>query len=243
VRGPGGGGRRSAVGLLVGALVTVLVLAGCVGSPSRVPPVSDAGPAGLYVALGASDAVGVGAERPTTQSWPQVLYREAMPRATVFVNLAVEGSTVGQALAGQIPEALRLEPSVATVSFGVNDLRAGVEAGEFERGLGELVRLLRRGGATRVLVGNVPPVDRLPAYLADGGRTFPPPAEVVAVVARYNEAITRVAGEEGAELVDLWAAGQRARSDGSEPSLVSADGFHPSTEGHVRIAKAFAAVL
>lgn len=219
------------------------VLAGCFASQAEGPPASDSGPVGLYVAVGASDAVGFGADRPTTQSWTQLLYRAEMSRATVFVNLAVGGSTARAALANQVPEALRLQPSVVTVSFGVNDLRAGISVEDFEQSLGEVVGALRRGGATRVLVGNVPPLDRLPAYRAEAGRTFPPPDEVEAVVSDYNAAVARVAAAGGAELVDLQAAGQAARADGSEPLLVSGDGFHPSTAGHAVIADAFARVL
>jgi lysophospholipase L1-like esterase len=94
-----------------------------------------------------------------------------------------------------------------------------------------------------VLLANAPPLDHLPAYQAEAGRGFPSPAELAALVDAYNEAVARVAAAQGAELVDLYAAGLAARAEGVEAALVSADGFHPSTEGHARIAAAFAAAL
>jgi lysophospholipase L1-like esterase len=47
----------------------------------------------------------------------------------------------------------------------------------------------------------------------------------------------------GALLVDLHAVGMAARVAGTEASLVSQDGFHPSTAGHAAVAAAFAEVL
>ncbi|MPY93852.1 MAG: hypothetical protein GEV08_12550 [Acidimicrobiia bacterium] len=242
-----GGGREApttAVRVLVAVLLVVVAAAGCAGTAGPAgPPLEPAGPAVMYVAVGASDAVGLGADRPLSQAWPQVLYRTAMTRATTFVNLAAEGSTVADALAQQVPSARDLEPSLVTVSLGVNDLRAEVDPADYEEQLGSLVRRLRRGGAARVLVANTPPIDHLPAYVAEAGGSFPASDDLLALVTAYNQAVARVAAVEGAELVDLHAAGMAARAEGAEASLVAADGFHPSTAGHARIAAAFAAVL
>jgi lysophospholipase L1-like esterase len=60
--------------------------------------------------------------------------------------------------------------------------------------------------------------------------------EVRARVAEFNAAIERVVRAEGAELVDLSGEDGLAR-------LTSADGFHPSTRGHRRVARAFGAAL
>ena len=210
-------------------------------------------PAQVYVAVGASDTVGVGADDPVTEAWPQVLRDSALPDARL-VNVGVSGATVSGALAAQVPGALAAEPDVATVWLAVNDLAAQVPVQVYERRLARLVHRLRAGGRTEVLVGNVPRLWRLPAYRAclapspgasdqpgqpDLGCLLPyVPTEALvrATVAGYNAAITRVARTEGARLVDLSA------EDGLA-GLVSADGFHPSTAGHRRLAAAFAAQL
>jgi len=172
----------------------------------------------------------------------------------------VSGSTVAAALAGQVPDAVALSPDVVTVWLNVNDILHGVTPVSYEADLTKLVTALRRGGATKVLVATTPPLDDLPAYRAClPGATatatqrapcpvsgalagaLPAPATLNAVVDAYNAAIARVAAAVGAVLVDLHAAGLTARQNGTEASLVSSDGFHPSDAGHALVAKTFAA--
>lgn len=215
--------------------------AGGTSEPAVVP--SSDGPQ-VYVAVGASETVGVGADDPATEAWPVVLQRRAL-HADRLVNVGVSGGTVDGALRAQLPAALAAEPDVVTVWLAVNDLVAGVPPRAYQRRLGRLVHALRRDGAV-VLVGNVPRLWRLPAYRAclPGERTevacvlpfVPPEAEVRAEVATYNRVIRAVVRREGARLVDLSGVPFGAR-------LTSSDGFHPSTAGHRRIAAAFAARL
>lgn len=209
----------------------------------------------MYVAVGASETVGFGADRPATQAWPEVLRRQALPSKTKFVNLGVPGATVAVALAQELPKAVELSPTIVTVWLNVNDLIAQVPLATYESQVRQLLAGLRRGGATRVLVANTPPLDRLPAYLACLPNPppqiqcplptgFVPSAELVRLgVGAYNKVIAKVASAEGAEVVDLHAAGLAARSKGTEASLFGADGFHPSTAGHKAVAEAFAAVI
>jgi acyl-CoA thioesterase-1 len=225
--------------LLVAALV-MLLASGCFAGRSGTDvPVAGPSPRSVYVAVGASESVGVGADNPLTESWPQVLFRSAMPIGTVFYDVAAGGATVRDALADQLPRALELAPTVVTVWLNVNDLTAFVPVERYEQDLRTLVHGLRRGGRTRVLLANTPPLDALPAAARLG---LPKPA-VADAVARYDDAIARVAAAEGAELVDLHTAGVTAVADGTYPSLVSGDGFHPSTAGHAAVARAFARVL
>jgi acyl-CoA thioesterase I len=218
----------------------------------------------LYVAIGASESVGEGADDRLSQAWPQVLFRTALPRETVFINLAVPGSTVADALTQQVPEAVRMAPAMVTVWLNVNDLLAGVRPSDYERRLETLVKQLRRGGSTKVLLANTPPLDHLPSYQAClsgssnaeacplqalarlAGRPLgqlPTPARLNALTAEYNRATAKVAAAQGAILVDLHAAGLAARSSGAEQTLVGRDGFHPSTAGHKAVAAAFAEAL
>jgi lysophospholipase L1-like esterase len=199
----------------------------------------------VYVAVGASETVGVGADDPATQAWPVVLHRRALPDDRL-TNVGVSGSTVQAALRTQLPAALAAEPAVVTVWLAVNDVITGVPVPAYQRQLGRLVHGLRRGGRTAVLVGNVPELWRLPAYRAclPGERSevdcvlpfVPSEAEVRAQVGAFNRAIRSVVRREGARLVDLSGVPFGAR-------LTSSDGFHPSTAGHRRIAAAFAARL
>ena len=210
------------------------------------------------MAVGASDSVGVGADDPLRQAWPQVFYQTALPKRAVFINLGISGATVAEALEKEVPHALDLNPTVVTVWLSLNDLTHLVSAESYEQSLGELVHRLRRDGRTKVLVGNAPPIADLPAYTAclpnpPGGaacglggliqRLLPGPDVVDGLVDAYNAAIARVAAREGAVLVDLHAVAVRAREAGTETSLFSGDGFHPSVEGHKAVAAAFAEAL
>ncbi|MEY2396861.1 MAG: hypothetical protein QOJ00_35, partial [Actinomycetota bacterium] len=191
----------------------------------------------VYVAVGASESVGVGAEHPATEAWPRVLARTALPGNAAFHDVAVSGATAADALRTQLPAALRLNPTLATVWLNVNDLIALVPAPTYEQTLKRIVHALRRGGAAQVLVANTPPVEDLPAFKKRFGFLT---QIALARVDEYNAAIARVASSEGAILVDLHAAGVKARTNGTEASLISGDGFHPSTAGHAAIAAAFA---
>ena len=241
------------------AVVAVVVGGACRDSareerrpPAVVPPTTQ--PPLVYVAVGASESAGVGADRPAEEAWPRVLHRIALPAGSVLVNLGIPGATVADALRQELPQALAQEPDLVTVWLNVNDIIRGVSPDLYERQLGQLVRALRRGGATRVLVANTPRIDLLPVYQAcraqpptgrppcPGGAPAVPDALVDAYVAAYNAAIARVAQREGAVLVDLHAASVTLGAAGGE-SFVSADGFHPSTTGHRAVAELFAQAL
>ncbi len=222
----------------------------------EAPPITaPGGPGPVYVAVGASETAGVGADQPLREGWPRVLFQTALPPTTSFVNMGIPGATVAQAIREELPMAVALRPSLVTVWLNVNDILAGVTVDRFEREMDTLLRGLRREGATRVLVANVPPLDRLPSYLAcrpspPAGSapcrlpsTPPAPAAVNSMVEAFNDATARLVERHGAHLVDLHAVGAAAREAGTYDALVSGDGFHPSTAGHAAVAGAFAEVL
>lgn len=215
---------------------------------ARRPPTT--APPPVYVAVGASETVGVGADLPE-QAWPEVLRRTRLPEGTRFTNLGISGATVAQALEQELPRALPLRPDLVTVWLNVNDLTAQVPVERYEAQLRQLVHALRRDGATKVLVANTPPVQLLPSYLECRRRPLGacalvaliPPSVVSAAVDSYNAAIARVVQDEGAVLVDLHGAAVRADASGEFNALVAKDGFHPSTLGHRAVADTFAAAL
>jgi lysophospholipase L1-like esterase len=248
---------RGATATLLGAIAALLLVAcsqeGTAPRTGAAIPVGADGPALVDVAVGASETVGAGTDDPLRSAWPQVLYTSALPRGAVLYNFGIPGATVGGALTAELPQALAVHPDLVTVWLNVNDLLAGVSPALYESRLAQLVHALRRGGHTRVLVANTPWLDRLPAYTACRpettltaqpcglpGGAAPPPAELDRLVDAYNDAIGRVVAREGAELVDLHAAGEVPVV---HPGYVSDDGFHPSESGHVAVAAAFAAVL
>src|SRR6266545_1206838 len=94
-------------------------------SPTRVaaasPSPSAAAASLRYVAIGASDTVGVGSADPRTGAWPARVAAR-LPAGTDYVNLGVSGSLAAQAAREQVPAAVRLRPQLVTIWLAVNDL-------------------------------------------------------------------------------------------------------------------------
>jgi lysophospholipase L1-like esterase len=229
-------------------------LSACGGRPGpigagAVPSVSPSGPAFTYVAIGASETLGFGATDPVRQAWTQVFYRSALPRAATMVNLGIPGATVEEALQQEVPEAERLHPKVVTVWLNVNDIIRGVPVATYQSELGGLLRDLRDTGSPTILVANTPPLGGLLRFTrcqpfapsatgCDPTRRLPP-AALASLVDAYNAAIVQAAHQVGAIVVDLHALGVAAQRNGTEASLISSDGLHPSTAGHLEIGLAF----
>ena len=185
-----------------------------------------------YVAIGASDAVGVGASDPETTGWVPRLAAHLGPNVHV-VNLGVSGSTLSQALQEQLGPAIDAQPDVVTVWLAVNDLNARVPLDQYAADLDTLLGALAQTHA-RVLVGNVPDLAALAAYR--GVDPEPLRAEVDA----WNGVIADATARHGATFVDLHAQWQEIAQ---HPEYVSADGFHPSDEGYQALADLFAEAL
>jgi lysophospholipase L1-like esterase len=155
---------------------------------------------------------------------------------------------VATALREELPQALELAPALATVWLNVNDLTHAVPVDAYQRQLTELLRELRRGGRTTVLVATTPQLQSLPAYRAclrassscSVGPFVPPPSLVRAAVDVYNAAIRAAARRTGSIVVDLHALGD---VPAQHPGWVSADGFPPSAAGYRHVAEAFASAL
>src|SRR5437016_11224356 len=233
---------------IAGLALAGLTLSAC-GSMANTGAQSPSAPPRLvYAAIGASETFGIGAGDPR-QAWPQVFSDDVLPRSAVLHNFGIPGATTAQALHDEVPAALAVHPTVVTVWLNVNDLINGVATLDYEAQLRQVLRALRRGGQARVLVANTPDLAQLPAYRAclpnapTGGPTclipagvMPSPQAVGAAVAACNEAISSAANREGATLVDLnLNDGQIAQ----HPEWISADGFHPSSQGYAVIAKEF----
>lgn len=217
--------RRAWIALGASALAACVLGAAC-SVPARADkPLT-------YVAIGASDAVGVGAPNPEIDGWvPRLASR--MGDGVTLVNLGVSGSTLAQALDEQLPPALDAQPDVVTVWLAVNDMNARVPLESYAAGLDLLLTQLQRTHA-RILVGNVPDLGRLAVY---GGLD---PTLLSAEVDRWNAVIADAAARHDATLVDLHA---RWRELADHPEYISPDGFHPSADGYQRLSDLFAESL
>jgi acyl-CoA thioesterase I len=189
-----------------------------------------AAPAFRYVAIGASDTVGVGASDPRTGSWPARVAAR-LPAGTDYVNLGVSGSLAAQASREQLPTALGLRPQLVTIWLAVNDLNTSVTAADYAASLRSVIAPLVSGTAARIFVGNVPDLRPVPAYAGTDQ------AALLVRINTYNAAIAALASSFPGRVtvVDLFT--------GSAPLVntmtVSGDGFHPSDAGYGLIADRF----
>ncbi|HYK98897.1 MAG TPA: GDSL-type esterase/lipase family protein [Candidatus Acidoferrales bacterium] len=184
-----------------------------------------------YVAVGASDTVGVGASDPATGSWPARV-AALLPPGAAYVNIGVSGSVATQAKDQQLPAAVAQRPTVVSVWLAVNDMNASVTPAVYRDALTAIVDGLVTRTDAKVFVGNVPDLRGVPAY-KDVDKT-----QLAAQISAYNATIASVVASRAgrAYLVDLFT--------GSAPLVstitVSGDGFHPSDEGYKLIADRFA---
>jgi len=187
-----------------------------------------------YIAIGASDTVGVGASDPRTGSWPARIAAR-LPAGADYVNLGVSGTLAAQASAEQTPTALGLRPQLVTVWLAVNDLNANVSPTDYSAALRRVVGPLVTLTDARVFVGNVPDLRTVPAYAGTDQ------AALLARINAYNASIAALATSFPGRvtIVDLFT--------GSGPLVstmtVSADGFHPSDAGYALIADRFGAAI
>jgi lysophospholipase L1-like esterase len=193
--------------------------AGAVAAPPR---------AVTYVAIGASETVGVGATSPERESWPAQLHQR-LPAGSRLVNLGVSGTLLQQALDQQLPIALDSDPDLVTVWLAVNDYTARVPLSRYATDLDTVLGELRAKTRAAVLVGNIPDLGALPIAARFDLRDLD----------RWNAAIDEVTGRHQVTLVDLRSTW---REVAEHPEYISSDGFHPSTAGYRRLADVFCAV-
>jgi len=188
----------------------------------------------VYLALGASDAAGIGAE-PLTRGYVFQIAGELDDRIDVVLlaNLAVPGANTEQ-----LGDALDLflesevEPGLVTVWTGANDIIRGDDADDFEDELEDIFDRLRDRTDGVIVAANIPDLTELPRFRDD------PDDDVTRErIEEFNEAIAAQAEDYDVLLVDL-------DGEGVEDDLVSdEDGFHPNNEGHRQIADRFLAVI
>lgn len=184
-----------------------------------------------YVAIGASDTVGIGSLDPVNGSWPSRI-AALLPPGSTYRNLGVSGSLTAQAQRDQLPVAIREQPTVVTIWLAVNDLNAQVPAGAYGTSLLAIFDALVQGTEARIFVGNVPDLRAVPIYRALD------PAVVLALVQSYNFQVATAAAKHPGRVVvvDLFAGSAELMTE----LTVSADGFHPSDNGYALLARRFA---
>lgn len=185
-----------------------------------------------YVALGDSqtEGLGDGDEAGGHRGWADRL-AEHLARAepeVLYANLAVRGKLAAQIRAGQLEAALALEPDLATVMAGMNDLvRPAFDpvatAAELEAMFAALT-----GAGSRVRTFTFP----------DFGAIAPLARRLRPRLVDFNARIRAAADRHGVLVVD-----SDSFEEAVDPRLWSADRIHATPLGHSRMAAAAARAL
>jgi acyl-CoA thioesterase I len=203
-------------------------LSGCGGSSMVEPPERI-----VYLAIGASDVAGVDAD-PITRGYVFLIVEELDARVdeALLAPLAVPGATTAQLNAAlSLFLDSGLEPNLVTIWTGPNDVIQGVDVDEFQNELAAIFEQVRDRTDGLVVAANIPDLTELPRF-----RAAPDDDVTQERIQEFNDAIAEQAEAYNALVVDLFA-------EPVEDDLVSDDGFHPSNEGHRRIAEEFLEVI
>lgn len=221
--------RRSLVILAV--LLVVVGLLGCDGDSTTSAQYYERL---VYVAMGASDAVGVGAF-PLTNGYVYKINEGLQQRArdVVLHNLGVSGKRISYIESSELPAALAFQPDIITIWAGPNDIIHGTDVSNFESSLYNILYQLQTQTTALVVIANVPDLTVLPRFLIE------PDSDVTVVrINAFNRVIFQQATLFSVPVVDLYSGGYA-----SDWEYVSLDGFHPSNQGHAKIAELFLEII
>lgn len=209
---------------VVTVAVLSLSLAGC-GSGPREKKIEF-----VYLALGASDATGVGAT-PLTEGYVFLVKQELDRRmpGVFLINLGIPGARI-DLIKEQVRVAKQLgtKGNLVTIWTGANDLVHGDDPKTFRQDLRSVLQMVREDISRNIVIGNLPDLTRLPRF-----QRAPDSRVTLARVNAYNEAIAQEARNVSASVVDLFAQPVR------EELIFDVDGFHPNDSGHREIARLF----
>lgn len=188
----------------------------------------------IYLALGASDATGVGA-LPLTEGYVYVIARELDQKihGVFLINLGVPGSRI-DLIKEQVRLAKQLgtKADLVTLWTGANDVVNGDDPKQFQEDLRALLGIVKKDISRTIVVANLPDLTMLPRF-----RTSPSPAVTAARIGDFNRIIEEETRAAGGALVDLHASPVR------DDLVFDVDGFHPNNAGHREIARQFLQVI
>ena len=178
-----------------------------------------------YVAIGDSYSIGEGAS--PNDSWPALLTRHLNDKGLhvdLVANLSRTGWTTEQAIDRELPVFVAAKPNFATLQIGVNDWVQGVDENSFRKRFTSLVdRMLEvLPNKDRLLVATIPDFGVTPT-----GPRYARGRNISEGLTRLNQIITEEATKRGVHVVDVFPLSKQM---GDDPSLVAADGLHPSAK-------------
>ncbi|MGZ3610310.1 MAG: SGNH/GDSL hydrolase family protein [Ktedonobacteraceae bacterium] len=199
------------------------------------PFFSPGGPV-TYVAMGASDAVGIGSDVPGAQGYVPLVAAH-LPKKSHLINLGISGIQLHEALSQELPLALSTSPNLVTIWLVANDFIGGVTYDQYFHDLNLMLQELHTGTHARIVMANLPDLTRLPAFSHEAPAQK---AQMLVAIQQWDKEIALLAKRYGVALVDLFNQGSQITA---HPGYISGDGFHPSPSGYVQLADYFWRVI
>lgn len=175
------------------------------------------------VAFGDSITAGYAVRRGFPTFWKEMLARKYPGVRIELINSGVSGDTTMDGLARLDWAVLSCEPDLVSINFGINDCVYGLGLEEFEANLVEMIKRIRSGPASEILLLSSQPLET-------------PPYDKL--VLDYYQAIERVAKEMDVGFVDVYGAWMEQVSQGTPLSSLIIPGLdHPNEAGYRIIAE------
>ena len=183
----------------------------------------EAGRSVTIVTYGDSITAGFAVRRGFPSFWREMLQNK-YPKAKIeLVNSGISGETTLDGLARLDWSVLSYEPDLVTINFGINDCVLSLDLAEFEENFVEMVRRIRSGPASEVLLLSSQPLETPPydKWVQD-----------------YYQAVERVALEMDVGFVDVFGAWMERMEHGTPLSSLILSGLdHPNEAGYRIIAE------
>lgn len=186
---------------------------------------------GLYVALGDSTGVGVGAS--DGRGYVARLHERLCAQRTGYrlLNLCESGATSLRVATVQLPRARAARATLATLFVGTNDLLHGTSPEQFGAHIETVAEACKQQGIP-LLLCTLPDLSHAPAarfFLDTAGMR----KQLLATrTLAYNARILACARQHGHAVHDLFDIALHDRAH-----YFSRDGFHPSSEGYAELAQ------
>lgn len=183
----------------------------------------------IYVVLGDSTAVGVGAARLEGSYAFQIATKAAAHgRRVQVINIAASGARLRDVLKNQMPQLEKLKPHLISLSIGANDATHFSSTAQYQKEVGILVSQLNRQTAV-VLLASAPDMVQAPAL------PLPLALAVNRRAMTQNKILQSALGNSKPHnsklrYVDLFHRGKLIYS--KNPDLYATDFFHPSADGY-----------
>ncbi|HKS09936.1 MAG TPA: SGNH/GDSL hydrolase family protein [Pyrinomonadaceae bacterium] len=177
----------------------------------------------VYVALGDSTGVGVGA---VNGGYVLRLYNRMLQHrpGSQLVNLCVSGATTADLLRVQLDNGVAKNPQLITLGIGINDIGHGVPLEQFAQNYERILSTLKEKTEARIVVTNIPDISSAPVVPSSQRSRYH--QEIVT----FNQRLEEIAKRHGVTVYDVYSITTRELP--SHPEYFSRDGFHPSDKGY-----------